>query len=399
MRNLPKDLDPAVELDVWQQKCKEYQDDTLLRYSCETITPLYGGGVKAGEVDQELPIRPSGLRGQLRFWWRLLNYNSDSEALFQAERAIWGGIGKEKPVASKVALRLRGVPKLEWRDLKLADRYNAYALFPARDAEHSVAPLGIEFTMELTLDKALTEAQRQQVKEAVRWWASFGGVGARTRRGLGAVKVAGLLPVKAEEVAAKGGVLGLRRGEERDASRAWNLAVDCLKAFRQGEDIGRNPGDPGSKFPGRSRWPEADAIRRLQRTHASNHKPRHPVTDYYPRAAFGLPIVYKFKDDKRNDPQKSTLEPIGKDVKRMASPLILRPYWNGKAYQAAALLLPRWEEALKVELAFQRSKEKLATWPLDKSEQKNQADLIKPMQGRGNDPLTAFLVFFQRGCK
>ena len=40
---------------------------------CELMTPMYGGGVEPGKVDRAMPIRPSAIRGQLRFWWRLLN--------------------------------------------------------------------------------------------------------------------------------------------------------------------------------------------------------------------------------------------------------------------------------------------------------------------------------------
>lgn len=36
-------------------------------YPGQTLTPLYGGGVKDGVVDTELPVRASTIRGQLRF--------------------------------------------------------------------------------------------------------------------------------------------------------------------------------------------------------------------------------------------------------------------------------------------------------------------------------------------
>lgn len=39
---------------------------------CELVTPLHGGGVVARESDDKLPVRVTAIRGQLRFWWRLL---------------------------------------------------------------------------------------------------------------------------------------------------------------------------------------------------------------------------------------------------------------------------------------------------------------------------------------
>ena len=69
---------------------------------------MFGGGVTAGEVDPEMPIRASALRGQLRFWWRLL-YGADKEPakLFVAESALWGGISSEGPRVSQVTLQVR----------------------------------------------------------------------------------------------------------------------------------------------------------------------------------------------------------------------------------------------------------------------------------------------------
>lgn len=108
-------------------------------YDCELVTPLYGGGVTAGEVDQKMPVRASAIRGQLRFWWRLLARHKwklgNTDEIRKREFALWGGIGNEGR-ASKVWLRIdRNSPaKMEcaatypdWQS-----RANGYALFPAQ---------------------------------------------------------------------------------------------------------------------------------------------------------------------------------------------------------------------------------------------------------------------------
>ncbi|MEJ2046041.1 MAG: type III-B CRISPR module RAMP protein Cmr1 [Reinekea sp.] len=46
-------------------------DNNWQTYECELVTPLYGGGIEAGVIDEEMPIRASSIRGQLRFWWRI----------------------------------------------------------------------------------------------------------------------------------------------------------------------------------------------------------------------------------------------------------------------------------------------------------------------------------------
>lgn len=84
------------------------------RYRCRLLTPLYGGGVTAGEIDRQMPVRATAIRGQLRFWWRLLNRRRpafcsdgqpDSGKLFAGERALWGGLGDRDATASQVLLR------------------------------------------------------------------------------------------------------------------------------------------------------------------------------------------------------------------------------------------------------------------------------------------------------
>jgi CRISPR-associated protein Cmr1 len=105
---------------------------------------------------------------------------------------------------------------------------------------------------------------------------------------------------------------------EENSLKAWKNAFKPLRDFRQAEDIGRNK---GSQRPGRSRWPEPDTLRRIFR-YSPQHKPDPDMPDGFPRAMFGLPIIFEFRGDPK-DPPKSELYPRGK--KRMGSPIILRP--------------------------------------------------------------------------
>jgi CRISPR-associated protein Cmr1 len=416
MRHVNPGLDPQKALTDWNQAATHA--DPLTRYSCELVTPLYGGGVIAGVVDEAMPIRPSGIRGQLRSWWRLACGPFDSPAaMFQRESAIWGGIAGNGPTASRVAVRVDQV-----RGLKIeaafvyqndpnqpgkfktmpreADWVEPYAVFPARGElskdkrevtvlPHKLALAGVEFRLGVRLHPELTEVQRAEVLTALRWWASFGGVGARTRRGLGAVQVKALDPVSAEEVAANGGCLVLRPCEV--AVTAWKTSIGRLRNFRQQPGLGRNPAANPPIPAGRSRWPEADLIRRQTGRNAPQHAPAHPVTTAWPRAAFGLPIVFHFKDENQGEPSQQLLVPEGLD--RQASALILRPYWDGAAWHPAALLLPGWERRLDTPVGIGNGPTRRA-WPSGTSERAHLASQIKPMAGRGTDPLTAFLAYF-----
>ena len=137
------------------------------------------------------------------------------------------------------------------------------------------------------------------------------------------------------------------------------------------------------------------------------HEPRHAASGFFPRAAFGLPIVFQFKDSRRGDPRgkggksltlaptdtvDARQRPVRRD--RMASPVILRPYFDGTAYRPLALLLPGWEQQVTVSVDLDSDRIGHA-WPKDTGEQKKQAALIPPMHDRGADALTAFMHYFK----
>ncbi|MFZ1631825.1 MAG: type III-B CRISPR module RAMP protein Cmr1, partial [Anaerolineae bacterium] len=122
------------------------------------------------------------------------------------------------------------------------------------------------------------------------------------------------------------------------ATDVWLDLITALAQFRQAPK-GRPKGTQATNWrPGRSYWPEPDEIRRRTGTHKLGHAPSHPVRKF-PRAAFGLPIIFEFKrGDVPPEPQKTTLQGAKHD--RLASPLILRPIAcaNGQAVGLAAVL-------------------------------------------------------------
>ncbi|HNB19916.1 MAG TPA: type III-B CRISPR module RAMP protein Cmr1 [Agitococcus sp.] len=419
LRKPPTSLDPDKAL-------ASTQAPTWTTLECELVTPMYGGGVATHTVDEKMPIRVSAIRGQLRFWWRLLATHlwrlGSVQAIRQAEADLWGGID-DKTKASKVFLKVSDIRSLNitpWAKYNtnprtgqyksLPDPENwanvPYVLFPAQgkrpggadaEAPHSLAKAGLNFQLHLTFDN-ITDIQQKQVWEALRWWANFGGLGARTRRGLGAVKVSSLenqaliRPITIDE-ANKVGCQLITRQQVNSSYQAFTESVNRLQKFRQ-VDIGR------PNHSSRSRWPEPDAIRRIKNQYlvdgAKTHRPIHQAGNLFPRAAFGLPIIFKFKDDNirgngnQPEPSQTSLQPIvGDSVKeRMASPLILRPYFDGNRWRAAALLLPCGHiNNLKLDL----SGDKATYW------NPAQAQNVPPIaQNGGIDALSAFMNFFAK---
>lgn len=371
---------------------------------CELVTPLHGGGVVARESDEKLPVRVTAIRGQLRFWWRLLAYqkwNLSGKRLREAEFRLWGGIGEEA-AASLVFLRVQIQNKLQEASLSDYAGPLGYALFTVRATkelpEMRLGKEGLRWIVQWRLSEKANETDKQQVLETLRWWVNFGGVGARTRRGCGAFVVKDSSnpvfkqPLSVDEVMQAGCKLVLRPSTNC-ALKAWKEAVQRLRDFRQGKEVGRNPSSDIKKPAGRSRWSEPDEIRRITRTHSDRHKPEHPAGDLFARGVFGMPIIFHFVGG--DEPADTTLQPKRKE--RMASPLIIRPVWDGKGgFQAAALSLPL-DKVLNVSAELLEKKQNKVTVHSVTLWDEGKAQKVKPLsENRGGNPIDAFLNYFTK---
>lgn len=351
-----------------------HKDDYIQKsYRITVVTPLFGGGTNAGKVDEKMPIRGTSIRGQLRFWWRATigqRYETPEE-LAQAEGEIWGTTEK----ASAVKVKVTKTDKLSYRnhdkDYEFS-RYSPeqYALFSAKQNKNNVAKEGFTFNLEIAWEKRI---ESEDVLTALKAWVNFGGIGARTRRGCGSLYCPDLSPSELEDKDILewletnfGEYLNSSKtcpwptmahtilttpSSSTDNLKAWKNVITLYQKFRQGKNVGRNPGQ--SRWPGRSRWPEPDAIRRIANTAHPNHRPNtNKPSGCFPRAAFGLPIITKFKDEKHGDPEQTELYPVFNDKKkdRMASPLILKPLAvsSQKGFPIAIQLRAPLPEALEL---------------------------------------------------
>lgn len=330
------------------------------------ITPLFGGGVTAGEIDPVTPIRGSEVRGQLRFWWRACRggqFEGNLQKMKEAEDALWGKaykkgegtVKQELLVQISVGISQAGKPK------RPSDRdIPAYAAFPMQTEPKDLRE-GIVFILTISFPK-----EKHVDVEAALWaWETFGGIGARTRRGFGSLRCTSIkqgeksLPINLPQANPRDAqqwlqqqidtyVIGnmwhedvphitkrLQEGQNikfstrantSSSNECWYALIQRLKNFRQ---MRRSSDRQGM---GRSLWSEPSTIRKL--TNQSDPRFKTPIPDplieKFPRADFGLPIIFHFKDsskyrpdDRNRDPRQTSLELQGHD--RFASPLILKP--------------------------------------------------------------------------
>lgn len=350
------------------------QDSNLivLERDYELITPLFGGGVKAGEVDSYTPIRGTSIRGQLRFWWRATRGafgtgDAGLAELWKAEEALWGS--SKKP--SQIEVSVHNIHK--GKEFQATDSKNnpvdvgdpdsrvGYAAFPLRKEDSKPAG-SVQEHVSFSLTLTFPDDRKEDIEAALWAWDTFGGVGARTRRGFGALHCRDSRPRdethadlrnwrwtyvdRHQESLSSDFDTYVAAGDFHEhvphlsktgprfrmvpnfgtAYDAWESLIKSLKSFRQ-----KRRQDSNGKPYGRSKWPEPDAIRKATGlslvTETKDHTtPVHaPAVYKFPRAAFGLPIIFGFKDDDEEvpDPYETTLKP--QDHDRFASPLILRP--------------------------------------------------------------------------
>ncbi|MCL6444401.1 MAG: type III-B CRISPR module RAMP protein Cmr1 [Alicyclobacillus sp.] len=339
-----------------------------VRFAISTITPMVGGGITRGVVDRHGPVHGNAVRGHLRFWWRSIcgQRYASVEDLKKHEAAIWGSqaqkskvtvhirdvrpiylnrrqtsddrVGLLRELTGLARLPLQKVPNENPNSRRRGTPFSplSYVCFPFRDIAQAAAM--VSFTLELSYPRALAD----DVHAAVWGWVTFGGIGARTRRGMGALFCEQLVPVMEDSHAnwiqpwirekltaweIQPEDIGSPRawpvltdhvwmGRPQSVFGAWEEAVSLLYEFRQGPTVGRQ----GNR--GHSRWPEPDTLRDFLR---SSNRLQHPRLrrvneNGFPRALFGLPIIFRFRD--RREPTW-TLTPKG--TNRMASPIVLRP--------------------------------------------------------------------------
>jgi CRISPR-associated protein Cmr1 len=469
MRKQPSIEPPNVSILANQQPTMTIREER--RY--KLITPLFGGGAEPGACDEVTTIRATEIRGLLRFWWRACRggqFGDDLKTMKAVEDAIWGSpatskdtMQEQKSTGSRYYETIQiEVEVVEPEKVKaipypfntynqsqrspgtnrpkpLFPLYAAFPLQPDRDEkkkrernrfekaqgeqrseEAKSVYTDITFILTITYSqeqKKIEELPDQSIStatelEAALWaWETFGSIGARTRRGFGAIKLESIngepytdLPSAEPRQARQWIQKHLENFIQREhyldlphlqksstfriiqgsgeAITVWNRVVGKLQQFRQLHARGGT-----GRNMGRTQWPEPEAIREI--TGSTNRKEPNPIHKY-PRAAFGLPIVFHFKDG--NDPKDVTLQGAQEGNDRLASPLILRPLaCQNNQFVGLALLLegshiPHEGLVLKGEQI--------------KKPHKVSADLAKheaqriPILNGEQDVLKAFLKFF-----
>lgn len=340
----------------------------------------------------------------------------DEELLGKSPVSLWiegpreARVGKIEPAGYHEFDGSRGQFRIlpQWT----LDKRLAYGLFPLQRDSRALAsiagggaraqntpthPVKTRCTFTLRLRLASPEPRTKEEVELLLLclWAflTFGGLGGRTTRGFGALRIESCQasgsawpqdpfwtalfqePKDLNDARARLGQVW-RALRERDAALAHAAVLlgpsaasaanahaellDGLRHFRQGEGQGRRPKNPLTNRPGLSFWPEPMGLRLIHNVRGKHSPPPGLRRDKlsFPRAAFGLPIIAKFKD---RDEERANSELVPEGGGRWPSPVRLHPLpCAGQKALPMLLVLPPSQRPIRIKV----NKDGLDTFPV-----------------------------------
>jgi CRISPR-associated protein Cmr1 len=439
-RKLPKDMQtpPSINSSFQEKMIVETRE-------YELITPLFGGGVEPNTPDPVTTIRATEIRGHLRFWWRATRGGQFKtiEELKAKEDEIWGAAAKfdkqgipfgASDVSIEVSKASQGKPDTPFMVegskqkptlvARPETRIPSYVAFPLQPPKAEQEP-GMEIKPVYTNINFIVKIQypkkyKLEVDAAVWAWETFGGLGARTRRGFGALNFTKLnnkivdksytrdkdsfnswikehlekfiekedWPQNIPHLSKKIKISTLYN-LENDAYSAWRKLIYKLSYFRQyridKETLKNN------KY-GHSDWPEPNAIRKaFGRSSKGPHANRN--IHKFPRAQFGLPIIFHMPHDANLSTTLAGEMKIGGETKsRLASSLILKPIVVSNGAIGIGVLLEGTSLPLPLKLKNQSPP---TEFQADPTLEPNEAQQITLLKGE-KDVLKAFLAYLER---
>jgi len=184
----------------------------ILKATFEVTAPMFPGGELDGAGRGTAELRPTAIKGALRFWWRALAWGrvgGNVADLKKEEDALFGAAADtqdNRRGQSAFHLRLtespsacdmvpKGDPVIDKGALREGIHYLGYGPF-LRDRDLKKVQVqrpgfkpGARFSIAVRFGPRCTPEQRDQVIAAIKAFGLLGGLGSRARRGLGSVSL------------------------------------------------------------------------------------------------------------------------------------------------------------------------------------------------------------------
>ncbi|MCP5535446.1 MAG: type III-B CRISPR module RAMP protein Cmr1 [Akkermansiaceae bacterium] len=308
----------------------------------EIISPCFNGGA---EPDQRAEIRASSIRGQLRWWFRVLGgFKSLDTPLREQEAAIFGGANDsdDNGVGSKLIVRVVShnliSNRKDGQELGHANfSDSAFLTFPIQSREKNhvkttydgkgVILEGSSFSL-LFIWKGLRQ-EKKNLQALLTIFANLGSLGFRSRRAMGAVapKDKGLMTLEDAFGAFKSpnNILIKKLTVDSSATNPSSTAISTLGGWlKSWRSYGRTADHIRDEGNTQGRPPENIGFNYAKNDHDIGYGLPNAAQSPAYRPALGLPIIQRADGTKNWEWNTINRKAQG----RFASPVILRPHKN-----------------------------------------------------------------------
>jgi CRISPR type III-B/RAMP module RAMP protein Cmr1 len=146
-------------------------------HSFRFLTPAFPHGAYQAMKDNIPELRAPSIRGQLRWWWRNLGYQSEGE--------LFGSTSGNQGAASKIQIRLHAPEEVHLCTAEILPHKDAANRRGPKNAIQEKKDL---FTLELrSIRGLLDDSIREQLENTVKAWLLMGAVGQRANRSAGSI--------------------------------------------------------------------------------------------------------------------------------------------------------------------------------------------------------------------
>jgi len=197
----------------------------------EIVTPCFCSGADQNKAE----IRSPSIRGELRWWFRVLGGTQNQE------QNVFGGISGDNGSSSAVVIRVTEIIKTKSESNKLTANQSFFT--SSRTGDKCMIPAGRQFRLKIMLRRKI---ETKLLTEAIDAMLLFGAIGLRSNRGCGALQAKNNLPTKDEFSTIKNNMIA--RGVEvfslSTPEKTFHAAVqtleETLKKFRKEMNVKKN---------------------------------------------------------------------------------------------------------------------------------------------------------------
>ena len=174
------------------------QNDNVINTILTLDSPAFLAGADPSD-STTCTLRPSTLKGMLRWWWRKLYIGnsektkelakklglSEKSVLQAVERVVWGGIKNNEIYRSPIQINIKNITLAQKPFISLK-KYTTFGMFKMGDKgiDRKVVAAGTSWQVSFKCPNAII---KQELEKALFLLSSYGGIGAKSRKGFGSV--------------------------------------------------------------------------------------------------------------------------------------------------------------------------------------------------------------------